>query len=64
MRLAAVVNDSTTKLLFLNMAEAWLRLADHVELGKSYLVDEDMSTINSPEPGTTCDGDPDHDREA
>jgi hypothetical protein len=36
MRLSAVVGDSVTKLLFVQMADAWLRLADHAELGKLY----------------------------
>lgn len=35
MKLAAVVNDPPTRLVFLNMAAAWLRLADYVALGKS-----------------------------
>jgi hypothetical protein len=36
MKLAAAVNDSTARLLFVQMADGWLRLADHVELGKQY----------------------------
>jgi hypothetical protein len=36
MRLSAVVGDSVTRLLFVQMADAWLRLADHAELGKQY----------------------------
>jgi hypothetical protein len=34
---AATVNDLTTKVVLLNMAEGWLRLADHVEHGASGL---------------------------
>jgi hypothetical protein len=36
MRLSAVVGDSVTRLLFVQMADAWLRLADHAQLGKLY----------------------------
>jgi hypothetical protein len=32
MKLAAVVNDPTARLVFLTMAGAWLRLADRVAL--------------------------------
>jgi hypothetical protein len=63
-KLAALANESTTKLAFLNMAEAWLRLADHAELSKRYHADDDVGSSKSPDQDTTCEGDGDHDREA
>ncbi len=63
-KLAALANESTTKLTFLNMAEAWLRLADHAERSKRYHADKEVDARKSPDQGTTREGEGDHDREA
>ncbi len=63
MKLAALANGSTTRLVFLNMAKAWLRLADHAELSKRYHADKDGSG-KSPNQATSCEESRDHDREA
>jgi hypothetical protein len=38
-KLAGVVNDPYDKAVLLNMAEAWLRLADHVERKQKEMVE-------------------------
>jgi hypothetical protein len=40
MRLAATISDPTRKLSMVQMAEAWNRLANHVELAKDYLSED------------------------
>jgi hypothetical protein len=62
MKLAAVVNDPTTRLVFLTMAGAWLRLADRVALGKSYQTDDKISRDSSSQTsaGRECHPDRDH----
>ncbi|HEY6257123.1 MAG TPA: hypothetical protein VIY51_15165 [Xanthobacteraceae bacterium] len=64
MKLAAVVHDATTKLVFLNMAQAWLRLSDHVDLGRSYQVEGVFGADGAQGPSPQLDPGPDHDREA
>jgi hypothetical protein len=64
MKLAAAANGSETKLIFLNMAEAWLRLADHAELGKRYQTDEGVGSGKSQDDSTSREGNRDQDREA
>ena len=66
MKLAAVVNDPTTRLVFLSMAGAWLRLADRladrVALGKSYQIDDKISrdSLSETSAGRECHPDCDH----
>jgi hypothetical protein len=57
MKLAAAIGDATTKLLFVQMADAWLRLADHVELAKPYqpadgVSERELNRGPDPEPET------------
>ncbi len=47
MRLAGAVTDSVTRLVLLQMASAWRRLADHVDLGKLYEPGEPESSNGS-----------------
>jgi hypothetical protein len=53
--LAEVVNDLPDKLVLLNMAEAWLRLADYAarreknEVGKHFSVDSSSDQDMNPE---------------
>ena len=64
MKLAAAANGSETKLIFLNMAEAWLRLADRIELSKSYQTHEGVGSGKSPDESASREGNRDQDREA
>ena len=47
--LAAVVHDLNAKVVLLNMAEAWLRLADYVERREQGQVGEHFRADNSPD---------------
>jgi hypothetical protein len=66
MKLAAAANDRTTRLVFLSMAGAWLRLADRladrVGLGKSYQIDDKISrdSLSEMSAGRECHPDCDH----
>jgi hypothetical protein len=61
-KLAGAANGSETKLIFLKMAEAWLRLADRIEFGKPYQTDVGSGKL--PDDSTSREGNRDHDREA
>ena len=63
-KLVEGVDDPYAKVVLLNMAEAWLRLVDHVALAKTYQIDDAFGATNSPEPDTTRERNPDHDQEA
>jgi hypothetical protein len=60
MRLAGAVGDSVTRMVLVQMADAWLRLADHVDLGKLYAPRELDSNggasgeIVTGKPGSDC----------
>ena len=47
--LAETVDGPYTKLVLLNMAEGWLRLADYVELREQKRVGEDFGADSSPD---------------
>ena len=51
MRLAAAVTDPETKPVFIQMAEAWLRLADYVELHKRYDLGDGLDGDGPPDLG-------------
>jgi hypothetical protein len=58
MRLSAVVGDSITRLLFVQMADAWLRLADHAQLGKLYEPREGSAGPSAQDENRGSDPDP------
>lgn len=60
--IAAAVEDTTAKFILLNMAEAWLRLADYAERRERH---EEFGAANSPDQNASrkSDSNPDQDKQ-